>query len=485
MNDGKTLWIGGEWQKSSSGASYRTTNPANGKELAEIADASPADGLRAVEAAARAFPAWRSTTPFARSDVLLRAAGLLEARAAEWASTLVAETGSIFGKAMFEVGFAASILRTAAAQCLQASGEILPSALPGRMNLVERVPAGVVLTISPWNFPLLLSMRGVALPIALGNTVVLKPSEYSPLSGGWLLGKLFEEAQLPPGVLDVVTCSRPSVEAVGDAMLGHRAVKRLSFTGSTRVGRAIGAKAMQRLIRPVLELGGKDPVIVLEGTDLDQAASAVAFGCFFHQGQICMSTERVIVQSSIARAFTEKLVSKARSLRVGDPADPAIQVGPIIHQGQLNEIHAQVMEAIADGAELLCGGEPRGLFYPPTVLGRVTRQMRIAREETFGPVAPILAVRDADEAVEVANDSEYGLSAGIFAATEQQALEIAHRLDSGMVHVNDSSVYDEPSCPFGGCKASGVGRHGGRLAIDEFTETRWIGVQHTARTYPI
>ena len=222
------------------------------------------------------------------------------------------------------------------------------------------------------------------------------------------------QRDLPPGVLDVVTCSRPSVEAVGDAMLGHRAVKRLSFTGSTRVGRAIGVKAMQRMIRPVLELGGKDPVIVLEGTDLDQAVRAVAFGCFFHQGQICMSTERVIVQSSIAQAFTEKLVRKAKSMRVGDPADPATQLGPIIHQGQLKEIHAQVKEAIADGAELLCGGEPWGLFYPPTVLGRVTRRMRIAREETFGPVAPILVVRDADEAVEVANDSEYGLSAGIF-----------------------------------------------------------------------
>src|SRR5512141_893114 len=285
MNDGKTLWIGGEWQKASGGASYRTTNPATGKELAEIADATPADAVRAVDAAARAFTRWRETSPFARSEVLLRAAGILEARAQEWAGTLVAETGSIFGKAMFEVGFAVGILRTAAAQCLQASGEILPSQLPGRTNLVERVPAGVVLTISPWNFPLLLSMRGVALPIALGNTVVLKPSEWSPLSGGWLLGKLFEEAKLPRGVLEVVTCSRAGVEAVGDAMLGHRAVKRLSFTGSTRVGRALGAKAMQRLIRPVLELGGKDPVIVLEGTDLDQAVRAVAFGCFFHQGQ--------------------------------------------------------------------------------------------------------------------------------------------------------------------------------------------------------
>ncbi len=485
MNDGKTLLIGGEWQKASSKASFRTSNPANGQELAEIADANPADAQRAVDAAARAFPAWGGMSPFARSEFLVRAAGILESKGPEWAKTVVAETGSIFGKAMFEVGFAVGILRTAAAQCLQPSGEILPSQLPGRTNIVERVPAGVVLTISPWNFPLLLSMRGVALPIALGNTVVLKPSEWSPMSGGWLLGKLFEEAQLPPGVLNVVTCSRPSVEAVGDALLGHRAVKRLSFTGSTRVGRVLGAKAIGRLVRPVLELGGKDPVIVLEGADLDQAVSAVAFGCFFHQGQICMSTERVIVQSSIAQAFTEKLVKKAKSMRVGDPADPQTHLGPIIHQGQLNEIHAQVKEAIAAGAELLCGGEPKGLFYPPTVLGRVKPGMRIARDETFGPIAPILVVRDADEAVKVANDSEYGLSAGVFAATEQQALEVARRLDSGMAHVNDSSVYDEPSCPFGGCKASGVGRHGGQLAVYEFTETRWIGVQRGGRGYPI
>jgi acyl-CoA reductase-like NAD-dependent aldehyde dehydrogenase len=485
MEDSRTLFIGGQWQSTLNNATFANTNPANGDSLGEVADAGPAEGDRAVEAAAQAFVAWRNETPFARSEILLRAAGILESRAAEWAKTLVAETGSIFGKAMYEVGYASSILRAAAAQCQQPIGELLPSQTAGRENMVERVPAGAVVTISPWNFPLLLSMRGVALPIALGNTVVLKPSEHSPLSGGWLLGKVFEEALLPAGVLNVVTCSRANVETLGNALLGHRAVKRLSFTGSTRVGRILGAKAVEHMIRPVLELGGKDPVIVLEGADLDQAVSAVAFGCFFHQGQICMSTERVIVQSTIAKAFTEKLVQKAKSLRVGDPMDPATQLGPIIHQGQLDEIHAQVEEALADGAELLCGGKPQGLFYPPTVLDRVTPAMRITRDETFGPIAPILTVRDAKQAIEVANDSEYGLSAGVFAANEQQGLAVARRLDSGMVHVNDASVYDEPHCPFGGCKASGLGRHDGQPGVYEFTETRWIGIQRGARGYPI
>ncbi len=485
MNDVRTLFIGGEWRSAIDNAAFETINPSNGECIERISDAGPADVQKAVAAAAAAFIEWRGLTPFARSEFLLRAAGILESRAPEWARILVGETGSIFGKAMFEIGFAVSILRAAAAQCQQPIGELLPSPTPGRQNIVERVPAGVVATISPWNFPLLLSMRGVALPAALGNTVVLKPSESSPLSGGRLLAEVFEEAGLPPGVLNVVTCSRDHVGPVGDALLEHPAVKRLSFTGSTKVGRRLGAKAAERLIRPVLELGGKDPVIVLAGADLDQAVNAVAFGCFFHQGQICMSTERVIVEEGIVETFTQKLVQKAKSLRVGDPADPATQIGPIIHQGQLDEIHAQVQEAVADGAILLCGGEPEGLFYPPTVLGGVTPSMRVFRDETFGPVAPIIAARDAAHAVELANDSDYGLAAGVFAKNEQAGLAVAGRLESGMVHVNDSSVYDEPHCPFGGAKSSGFGRHGGQPAVYEFTETRWIGIQRIPRGYPI
>jgi acyl-CoA reductase-like NAD-dependent aldehyde dehydrogenase len=234
-----------------------------------------------------------------------------------------------------------------------------------------------------------------------------------------------------------------------------------------------------------LELGGKDPMIVLEGADLDAAVQAVAFGCFFHQGQICMSTERVIVDSSLAEAFTTKLVAKAKSLKVGDPSQPSTQLGPIIHQGQLDEIHAQVTEAVGAGAKLLCGGEPEGPFYPPTVLSGVQPDMRIARDETFGPVAPILAARDIDHAVELANDSEYGLSAGIFAGSDDLALVVARRLESGMAHINEASVYDEPHCPFGGTKASGLGRHGGQAGVYEFTESRWLGIQRGSHPYPI
>lgn len=483
--DSGTMWIAGKWQAAAGGAVFPTVNPASGELLGHVADATALDATRGANAAAEALVSWREQTPLQRSRFLVRAAEILEARTAEWAQLLVRETGSILGKAIYEVGFAASILRTAAAQCQQPMGEELSSSTPGRTNFVERVPAGVVVTISPWNFPLLLSMRGVALPIALGNTVVLKPSELSPLSGGWLLGKVFEEASLPHGVLNIVTCSRANVEAVGAALLGHPSVRRLSFTGSSRVGRVLGARAVERLVRPILELGGKDPMIVLDGADLDAAVSAVAFGCFFHQGQICMSTERVIVERPVLEAFTSKLVAKAMALIVGDPLDPSTHLGPIIHQARLDEIHAQVTEAVAEGAVLLCGGEPRGPYYPPTVLSAVTPSMRIAREETFGPVAPIIEARDVDHAVELANDSDYGLSAGIFARTEEQALAVARRLDSGMAHVNEASVHDEPHCPFGGTKASGLGRHGGQAGVYEFTETKWIGLQRGSHPYPI
>jgi aldehyde dehydrogenase (NAD+) len=347
-----------------------------------------------------------------------------------------------------------------------------------------RQPVGVVAGIAPWNAPLILSLRAVALPMACGNTTVLKPSAEAPVSGGIIFAEIFEEAGFPKGVFNVVTNGPGFSGEVGDELIGHPKVRRLSFTGSSEVGRQIAEKAARHLKKVTLELGGNDPLIVLKDADVDYAVNAATFGRFNHQGQICMSSKRIIVERPLAARFTRKFVEKVRTLKVGDPQDPDTIIGPLINQGQVHKLHKQVQEAIKQGAKLVCGGKYDRCCYYPTVLTNVAPDMNIAREETFGPVAPIIVVEDADEAVRVANDSRFGLSAGVITGDFQKGLEIAERLESGMVHINDSSVHDEPQVPFGGMKESGYGRHGGRAAIEEFTELRWISIQRTPRQYP-
>jgi vanillin dehydrogenase len=385
------------------------------------------------------------------------------------------------GKAMFEKAYVVGLLRHAAAAAYQVTGEVLPSE-HGKIMMVERVPLGVVSVISPWNFPLLLSTRGIAVAMAVGNAVVLKPSEETPVAGGLFLAEIFEEAGLPKGVLNVVTCSRSNVGEVGNEMITNPKVRGISFTGSSAVGREIAREAGYHLKRFGMELGGKDALIVLDDADMERAVDAAAFGSFMHQGQICMSVERIIVDASIADKFTKKLVKRAKNLGVGNPRQNPI--GPIINQKQLDKIHAHVTEAVERGAELLTGGTYEGLFYHPTVLANVTPKMRVFREETFGPVAPIIRVKSEEEAIAVANDSEYGLSAGIITSNEERGLRVARRLETGIAHVNDSSVNDEPHVPFGGVKSSGIGRHGGKASIDLFTETRWITLERGGRHYP-
>jgi len=374
-------------------------------------------------------------------------------------------------------------LRAAAAITYQPTGEILPSD-HAKVNMIVRVPLGVVSVISPWNFPLILSMRGAAFAMALGNTVVLKPSEETPVAGGLFLAELFEEAGLPEGVLNVVTCSRENVEAVGDELVTHPLVRGVSFTGSTAVGRQVAAKAASHLKRFAMELGGKDALIVLDDADMDRAVDCAVFGTFMHQGQICMSVERLIVDESLADEFTERLVERVKGLKVGSPDDKGNIIGPIINQRQLDKISSQVDEAVAQGAKVLVGGKHEGLFYHPTVLTNIDPKMRIFQEETFGPVAPIVRVKSEEEAIAVANDCEYGLAAGIITKNEERGLRVAHRLETGIAHVNDTSVYDEPIVPFGGVKSSGFGRHGGRGAIESFTETRWLTLERGGRHFP-
>jgi acyl-CoA reductase-like NAD-dependent aldehyde dehydrogenase len=483
MADKYKMYIGGEWVDAKGSQTFADYNPATGELWAQIPSADRADAKAAVEAAYNARTTWADMPHPQRAAHLLKAADILEQRQQELAGNLVDETGSWFGKAMFETGYSAGLIRAAAAAVYQVTGEILPSDY-GKINLVVRQPLGVIVVISPWNFPLLLSLRAVVFAIAVGNTVVLKPSSESPVSGGLMIAQIFEEAGLPPGVLNVVTCPTEIVEEVGDELVVNPKVGGISFTGSSATGRYLAEKAGRHLKKIALELGGKDPLIILADADMDRAVNAAVFGRFMHQGQICMSVEKIIVEEPIAEEFTERFVAKTKTLKVGNPREPANIIGPIINQKQLEKVHDHVADALEKGATLLCGGEYEGLFYQPTVLTDVTPEMKVYREETFGPVAPVVAVKDVEEAIAVANDSEYGLSAGVITQDEEKGLYIAQRLESGMVHINDASVHDEPHMPFGGVKASGIGRHGGRASIEAFTELRWLSLERGGRHYP-
>jgi acyl-CoA reductase-like NAD-dependent aldehyde dehydrogenase len=478
------LRIAGADVAAADGRSYEKRCGYSGEAIADVADAGVADARAAVDAAHAAFPAW-SSAPFAkRRTTLWKAADLLEARAAEVAELITLETGGTFGWGMFNAGFAASILRESAAVVSQVQGEVIPSNQPGLRALTVRRPAGVVVAIAPWNAPLILGVRAVAMPLACGNTVVLKASEETPLCHR-LIAAILEEAGLAPGVLNVLTTSRTGAANVVDALIADRRVRRVNFTGSTHVGRIIAEKAAQHLKPALLELGGKAPQIVLEDADLDEAAAAASFGAFMHQGQICMSTERVLVHESVKDAFVDKLVAKAKALRVGDPKEKATQIGPMIQESAAQRVKLLIDDARKTGASLLCGGEPKGAFFPPTVLDKVGRDARIYREESFGPVVIVLPFKDDDDAVELANDTEYGLSACVFSRNIDRAWAVAQRIDSGMCHINSSTVNDEPQMPFGGVKASGVGRFGGQAGINEFTDLRWITIQTGHRHYPI
>ncbi len=483
MSGKRDLYINGQWVAAQNNATFPVMNPSTGEVWAEVADAARSDAAAAVAAAAAAQPAWAALPHSERARLLSKVADVLAARAKELQEVLIDEGGSWIGKTMFETGYSVGVYRAAAAAAYQVTGEILPSD-HGKLSLVVREPLGVVSVISPWNFPLILSSRGFATALAVGNAVVLKPSEETPVAGGLLIAEVLEEAGIPKGVFNVVTCSRNHVAEVGDELLSNPAVRGVSFTGSTAVGRQIAAKAGGLLKKCCVELGGKDALIVLDDADIDHAVNAATFGSFMHQGQICMSVERVIVHEAVAKEFTDKLVANTKKLKVGNPREMANCIGPIINQKQLDKIREQVDDAVAKGATILCGGKNTGLFFEPTVLTNVTRDMKIMRDETFGPVAPVITVRSVDEAIEVANDSEYGLSAGIITRNEERGLAIARRLHTGMAHINDSSVNDEPHVPFGGVGSSGLGRHGGRQGIDQFTETRWITLERGGRHYP-
>jgi acyl-CoA reductase-like NAD-dependent aldehyde dehydrogenase len=484
MSKNYQMYIGGKWVDATNKETFEDYNPYNGEVFANVPKGKREDAARAIEAAAAAFPEWAASPPSLRRKLFLKAADIFEKRQDELVRVVAEETGSTIGIAMFQMFFVPGLFREAAAQTYSVTGEIIPADYPGAFFMALRQPAGVVGAFCPFNVPYILSSRAFALPLAYGNTAVLKPSEEAPVSGGLILAEIFEEAGFPPGVLNVITHTKEDAPEVGDELIVQPAVRRISFTGSTEVGRIVAEKAGRNLKRAVMELGGKDPLIILRDADLDFAADATSWGAFLHQGQICMSTERVIVERPIADAFIEKLAQRAGALKAGDPRDPSVAIGPLINQSALDKVDAASWEAVKDGAELVVGGKHDGLVYHPTIVTDVKYDMRIFTDQTFGPVAPIVIVDDAEEALQVANNSKYGLSSGIITNDFNRALMMARKLETGMVHIGDQTINDEPQVPFGGVKGSGYGRMGGKAALDEFTELRWISVQQTKRTFP-
>jgi benzaldehyde dehydrogenase (NAD) len=478
------LLIGGAWREASSGDSYEQHFPYTGAAVGTAAAAGRDDARAAVDAAHAAFGEWSVSAPRQRREILLKAAELLLERAPEIANIITEETGGVFGWGMFNADLAAGMLREAAAQAYGLVGEVIPSDVPGKLAMGIRAPAGVVVGLAPWNAPLILATRAVATPLAYANTVVLKASEICPRTHAAVVSAL-NDAGLPPGVINLVTNAPADAADVVDELIAHPATRRINFTGSTRVGRIIAENAGRHLKRVLLELGGKAPMIVLGDADLDRAVAAASFGAFFHQGQICMSTERIVVDRAVASSFAEQLAERARALKVGDPREPDTQIGPMVNEASAKRVGELVDDAVAKGAQALSGAESEGPCYLPTVLSGVTPEMRVYSEESFGPIASIVTVDGPDEALRVANDTEYGLSAAVFSEDVPHALELAQRIESGICHVNDTTVQDEPQMPFGGVKASGFGRFGGRAALEEFTELRWVTVQGAARHYPI
>ncbi len=459
-------------------------NPITGDIATRAAAAQIADATRAADAAAAAFPAWSATGPNQRRMILLKAADVLAGKAPQFIALMAAETGATAGWAGFNVKLAADMLREAASMTTQISGEVIPSDKPGCIAMAIRQPAGVVFSIAPWNAPVILGVRALALPLACGNTVVLKASEICPGTHR-LIAECLREAGLPPGVVNVITNAPEDAPALIEALIGHPAVRRINFTGSTRVGHIIALTAAKYLKPVLLELGGKAPLIVLDDADIDAAVAAAAFGAFMNQGQICMSTERIVVDHKIADAFVAKFATKAETLVAGDPRTGNAPLGSLIGTDAADRIQGLIKDAVGKGARVVAGGKVEGTLMSATVVDHVTTAMRIYGEESFGPIVTIVRVDGVDEAVRVANDTEYGLSAAVFGRDIARALGVAKRIESGICHVNGPTVHDEAQMPFGGMKASGYGRFGGKAGIAEFTELRWITIETGPQHYPI
>ncbi|HEY9279199.1 MAG TPA: aldehyde dehydrogenase [Eoetvoesiella sp.] len=477
------LLINGEQKQASNGATFERLNPLDGSVATIAPAATRADAIAAVEAAAAAFPSWSSTAPGQRRALLMKAAQALEAKSDAFIAAMASETGASAMWAGFNVHLAANTLLEAASLTTQISGEVIPSDVPGNFAMGIRQPAGVVLGMAPWNAPIILGVRAIAVPLACGNTVVLKGSEMCPATHGLIIQAL-QEAGLPNGVVNFVTNAPAEAGEVVEAMIAHPAVRRVNFTGSTRVGKIIAMTCAKHLKPVVLELGGKAPLIVLDDADIDAAVNAAAFGSFAHSGQICMSTERIIVDESIADEFVSRLAKKTSSLPLGDPRKGPVVLGSVVDMSTVERCNALIDDALAQGAKLLCGGKADSTLMPATLIDNVTPSMKIYSDESFGPVKGIVRVKGVEEAIATANDNAYGLSSAVFGKDVSRAMQVAQRIESGICHINSSTVHDEPQMPFGGVKDSGIGHFGGKAGIHSFTDLRWVSVQNTPRQYP-
>lgn len=476
------LSIGGKHRTTKS--TFDRINPMTGKAATTASAASSHDAIAAVEAAEAALPAWAAIGPNARRALLNAAADTLGTKADDFIDAMMSETGSTEGWARFNLMLAVGMIREAASLTTQITGEVIPSDKPGCIAMSVREPAGVVLGIAPWNAPIILGVRAIATPLACGNTVILKASELCPRTHAIIIDA-FVEAGFGDGIVNLITNAPADAGDVVGAMIDHLAVRRINFTGSTEVGRIIAVRAAQNLKPVLLELGGKAPLVILEDADLDEAVKAAAFGAFMNQGQICMSTERIIVVDKVADEFATKFAAKASAMPTGDPREGTTPLGAVIDAKTVAKVQALKDQAVANGAKVIAGGDADGVLMAATVVDYVTPEMDLFRDESFGPIVAIIRARDESHAVELANDTEYGLSAAVFTQNAANGLRIAKQIKSGICHVNGATVHDEAQMPFGGVKASGYGRFGGRAGIDAFTELRWITLETEPGHFPI
>ncbi|MEU5081901.1 MULTISPECIES: aldehyde dehydrogenase family protein [Streptomyces] len=474
-------YIDGEWRPGTGSWDVIDFDPYNDEKLASITVATVEEVDLAYRAAARAQKEWAETNPYARRAVFERALRLVEDREQEIADLIIAELGGTRVKAAFELHLAKEFLRESVHLALRPEGKILPSPVDGKENRVYRVPVGVVGVISPFNFPFLLSLKSVAPALALGNGVVLKPHQNTPIAGGTLIAKIFEDAGLPGGLLNVLVTD---IAEIGDAFLEHPVPKVISFTGSDKVGRHVATVCAKHFKRSVLELGGNSALVVLDDADIDYAVDAAVFSRFVHQGQVCMAANRVLVDRSVHEEFTEKFVAKVKSLKVGDPRDPQTVIGPVINSAQAAAISGTVEQALAEGATALVRGGTTDNLVEPSVLTGVPAESPLLQQEVFGPVVFLIPFDGEEDAVRIVNGSPYGLSGAVHTGDIERGVAFAKRIDTGMFHVNDGTVHDEPIVPFGGEKHSGVGRLNGETTLEAFTTVKWISIQHGRSGFP-
>lgn len=474
-------FINGVWRDGKSDKVLSDINPYNDEVITTFQIANVADIDDAYKAAYQAKLEWDKVNPYKKRDIIEKAVTYIEANEEEITSIIIQELGGTRMKAAFEIGLVKNMIKEAATFPLRMEGKILPSTEDGKENRLYRIPAGVVGVISPFNFPFFLSMKSVAPALGAGNGVVLKPHEDTPITGGTLIGKIFEEAGLPKGLLNVVVTD---IKEIGDAFVEHPIPRIISFTGSTKVGSYIGQLAVKNYKKPLLELGGNSAFIILEDADIDYAVQAATFSRFTHQGQICMCANRILVQKSIYKEFVDKFKEKVSSLTTGDPSDPQTVIGPVINDRQAETLQRLIEKGMEQGAELLVEGKITGRMVEPTVLVNVKPDMAVAQEELFGPVVCIIPFDTEEEGIAIANDTPFGLSGAIHTSNLERGVEMAKKVHTGMIHVNDITINDEPIVAFGGEKQSGMGRLNGQWSLDEFTTMKWISVNYGQRNFP-